>query len=121
MKLYATITSERGKEIGKGGNDYLEINIKAEKVEGIPTRANIYRLRLDVVDGRLYATLHDYSNGTTQDLITFRPAPRCNHNAINERGLCVECGYNTLHLTNKELKGKKEKGKKAIFEEMSEN
>lgn len=29
MKLYATIKSERGKEIGKGGNEFLEIELKA--------------------------------------------------------------------------------------------
>ena len=75
MKLYGIITSERASK-GQGGNQFLEIEIKAEKVEGIPTRANIYQLRLDVDNGRLYATLHDYSNGTTQDLITYRPSPK---------------------------------------------
>jgi len=109
MKLYGIITSERASK-GQGGNEYLEINIKAEKVEGTPTRANIYQLRLEVKDGKLYATLHDYSNGNTQDLITFRPATQCDHSATDEGVLCVKCGYNTLHLTNKELKGKKQKG-----------
>lgn len=28
----------------------------------------------------------------------------CNHYATDEKGLCVRCGYNTLHLTNRELK-----------------
>ena len=108
MKLYGIITSERASK-GQGGNKYLDINIKAEKVEGIPTRKTIYQLRFDVKDGRLYATLHDYSNGTTQDLITYRPAPQCDHNATDKKGLCVKCGYNTLHLTNAELKAKGEK------------
>ena len=27
MKLYATITSERGKKLGKGGNDYIMVEI----------------------------------------------------------------------------------------------
>lgn len=27
MKLYATVASERGKEIGKGGNEYLDLTI----------------------------------------------------------------------------------------------
>lgn len=110
MKLYATITSERATK-GQGGNKYLDIEIKAEKLEDIPTRANIYRLYLEAKDGRLYAKLHDYSNGTDQNLITYRPAPKqCDHSSIDERGLCIKCGYNTLHLTNKELKGKNEKG-----------
>ena len=85
MKLYGKITSERASK-GQGGNKYLIIEIKAEKVEGTPTRANIYRLRLDIIDNRLYAMLHDYSNGTTQDLITYRPAPQCKHNATAKKG-----------------------------------
>ena len=108
MKLYGTITSERASK-GQGGNHFLEIEIKAEKVEGTPTRANIYQLRLKINDDKLYASLHDYSNGTTQDLITYRPAPQCDHNATDKKGLCVKCGYNTLHLTNAELKAKGEK------------
>jgi hypothetical protein len=75
MKLYATVTSERATK-GQGGNKYLAIEIEAEKLEGIPTRTNIYRLSLEVNDGRLYATLLDYSTGQTQDLIYFRPAPK---------------------------------------------
>lgn len=72
MKLYATVTSERASK-GQGGNRFLEVEILAEKLEGIPTRANIYRLLITAGDdNRLYATLHDYTNGTTQDLITFR-------------------------------------------------
>jgi len=75
MKIYATVTSERASK-GQGGNKYLEIEVKAEKLEEIPTRANIYRLSLKVEDNRLYAEFHDYSNGTTQDLITFRGQPK---------------------------------------------
>jgi len=75
MKLYATIQSERATK-GQGGNQYLIIEIKAEKLEGIPTRSNIYRLNLEIKDNRLYAELLDYSNGAIQDLITFRPAPK---------------------------------------------
>lgn len=33
----------------------------------------------------------------------------CNHYATDEDGLCVRCGYNTLHLTNKELKQRRKK------------
>ena len=31
MKLYATITSDNGKEIGKGGNEFIAINIMNKK------------------------------------------------------------------------------------------
>ena len=62
--MYATITSERAKK-GQGGNKYLIIEIKAERFDGIPTRANQYRLSLsaDPASNRLYAELLDYSTG----------------------------------------------------------
>ena len=87
MKLYATVTSERGKSVGKGGNEFIEIEIEAEKLEGIPTRANIYRLSLRIDDNRLYASILDYSNGTTQDLITFRGQPK----AKKQKCECAKC------------------------------
>ena len=64
MKLYATITSERATK-GQGGNKYLIIEIKAERFEGIPTRANQYRLSLsaDPTSNKLYAELLEYSTG----------------------------------------------------------
>lgn len=63
MKLYATTTSERATK-GQGGNDFLEIEITAEGFEGIPTRANLYRLSISKNDnnGGLYAELLKYSN-----------------------------------------------------------
>lgn len=63
MKLYATTTSERATK-GQGGNDFLEIDITAEGFEGIPTRANLYRLSISKNDnnGGLYAELLKYSN-----------------------------------------------------------
>lgn len=66
MKLYATVTSERASK-GQGGNKYLIIEVKAEKFDGIPTRANQYRLSLsaDPTCNKLYAELHDYSTGET--------------------------------------------------------
>src|SRR3990167_4463556 len=91
MKLYATVSSERATK-GQGGNKFLEIEIKAEKLEDIPTRANIYRLSLRVEHNRLYATLHDYSNGHTQDLITYRGQPKVK----KEKG--ESCMYNHDHL-----------------------
>jgi hypothetical protein len=75
MKLYATIQSERATK-GQGGNEFLEILIKADGLEDIPTRTDLYEIRLEVKDGRLYATLHDYSSGIDQDLITFRGQPK---------------------------------------------
>ena len=60
-----------------------------------------------MIDDRLYAKLHEYSTGTTQDLITYRPATQCEHNATDKKGLCIKCGYNTLHRTLAELKGEK--------------
>ena len=63
MKLYATVSSERATK-GQGGNQFLEIEIKAEKLKGIPTRANIYRLNIDIdEDGFLLGSILDYSTG----------------------------------------------------------
>jgi hypothetical protein len=31
----------------------------------------------------------------------------CNHYATSGKGLCVRCGFNTLRLTNKQLKARK--------------
>ena len=63
MRLYATTKSERASK-GQGGNDYLEIEITAEGFEGIPTRANLYRLSISKNDdnGGLYAEIMKYSN-----------------------------------------------------------
>jgi len=61
MKLYATITSERATK-GQGGNKYLIIEIKAERFDGIPTRANLYRLSLSDDNGKLYVELMEYSS-----------------------------------------------------------
>lgn len=87
MKLYATITSERASK-GQGGNKYLEIEIQAEKLQGIPTRANIYRINLDVDDdGFLLGSILDYSTG--------------------KRTVLHKLGRNKIEL---EVKGEKQKG-----------
>lgn len=33
MKLYATTTSERGKSVGKGGNDFLQIELQRDRTK----------------------------------------------------------------------------------------
>jgi len=62
MKLYATTTSERASK-GQGGNKSLDILIKAQELEGIPTRQNLFRINMEVANGKLTATLWDYSEG----------------------------------------------------------
>lgn len=63
MKLYATVTSERATK-GQGGNKYLEIDILAEKVQGIPTRKNLFKINIDVdEDNFLLGSILDYSTG----------------------------------------------------------
>jgi hypothetical protein len=62
MKLYATTTTERASK-GQGGNDFLNIEIIAEGFEGIPTRANLYRISISKMeDNGLYCELLKYSN-----------------------------------------------------------
>jgi len=120
MKLYATVNAL--KEIngiltpvskGQGSNQSLAIEIIAERLKGIPTRANVYRLSLNIGnDNELEAELLDYSTGEVMEL-TKDGWSNCNHYATGDKGLCVRCGYNTLHLTEKELKAKGEKQKTA--------
>jgi hypothetical protein len=62
MKLYATTTSERASK-GQGGNKSLVIDIKAQELEGIPTRQNLFRISMEVEDKRLTAKIWDYSEG----------------------------------------------------------
>lgn len=62
MKLYATVASERATK-GQGGNKSLEIIIKAQELEGIPTRQDMFRISLVVENKQLKATLWDYSEG----------------------------------------------------------
>lgn len=67
MKLYATVIGRKAGayvEKGQGSNQSLAIEIKAEGLRGIPTRANIYRLSLNIGnDNELQAELLDYSTG----------------------------------------------------------
>lgn len=76
MKLYATVSGL--KEIngiltpvskGQGSNQSLSIEIIAENVQGIPTRANVYRLDLNIGnDNELQAEVLDYSTGQRIEL-----------------------------------------------------
>jgi len=76
MKLYATVNAL--KEIngiltpvskGQGSNQSLAIEIIAERLKGIPTRANVYRLSLNIGnDNELQAELLDYSTGEVLEL-----------------------------------------------------
>lgn len=67
MKLYASVTSERATK-SQGGNTFLEIQIQAEKLNGIPTRANVYRFILTIEGNELNASLLDYSTGEVMEL-----------------------------------------------------
>ena len=62
MRLYATTTSERASK-GQGGNKELDILIKAQELDGIPTRQNMFRLKLTVDGKQLKAVLWDYTEG----------------------------------------------------------
>lgn len=101
MKLYATITSERATK-GQGGNKYLEIEIQAEKVNGIPTRANIYRINIDIDDdGFLVGSILDYSTGERMLLEKAKRqkddveelCPKYKDKVLpDENGMCSLCG-----------------------------
>ena len=67
MKLYTKVIGlKAGKQVekGQGSNQSLSIEILAEGLKGIPTRANIYRLDPNIDNNNeLEAELLDYSNG----------------------------------------------------------
>ncbi len=121
MKLYATVTSERATK-GQGGNKYLIIEIKAEKFDGIPTRANQYRLSLsaDPTSNKLYAELLDYSTGKVMILIPRQydiPCAKCGGKRDVEAIICNNCHpddiiepWDIKQEDNKQTKGEKQKG-----------
>lgn len=98
MKLYANVSSERASK-GQGGNRFLEIELLAERLEGIPTRTNVYRLRLEVNDDNyLEATLLDYSSGQTQNLVTYRGEPYKKKGKKKEGEHVCYCGESELSI-----------------------
>ena len=108
MKLYATLKNNRGGKKSTGDDTRLLIELSyGNKILGT---VGLYAILDDKIEG--YRVVWDkgvYPN----KIIEEEEKPKegwseCNHYATDERGLCVRCGYNTLHLTNKELK---EKGK----------
>lgn len=74
MKLYANVIAMKGNtgkyvKKGQGSNQSLTIEILAEGLAGIPTRANIYRLSLNIDNiNELQTELLDYSTGEKTQL-----------------------------------------------------
>lgn len=108
MKLYATVTGlKNGQyvEKGQGSNQSLAIEILAEELRGIPTRANIYRLSLNIgSNNELEAELLDYQTGSVRKLTG------C--------GDCQRAGWVACCNLNEpwHKKGEKKKGESAIEE-----
>lgn len=108
MKLYANIIGKKqGQDVekGQGSNQSLAIEILAEGLQGIPTRANIYRLSLNVGNNNeLEAELLDYSTGE-KTLLTKakRQKGECRNKDANDNpcwdcemgGLPSDCGQTT--------------------------
>ena len=106
MKLYATVIGmKNGKQVekGQGSNQSLAIEILAQELKGIPTRANIYRLSLNIGnDNELQAELLDYSTGETIELTKgnqqkgeIRICEFCNKNiAVIGGNVCRSCSEN---------------------------
>lgn len=102
MKLYATVNAlklQDGKLIqvnkGQGSNQSLSIEILADNVQGIPTRANVYRISLNVGNNNeLQAELLTYSTGEMLQLTTK------SEKQIGELKKCKYCGAGSLDYTN---------------------
>lgn len=101
MKLYATVIGmKQGKyvEKGQGSNQSLQIEILADGLKSIPTRANMYRISLNVGNANeLQAELLDYSTGKTIHLTEHA-------HDWGAFGKCVDCGKWNIE------KGEKQKG-----------
>jgi len=87
MKLYATTTSERASK-GQGGNKWLYVELKAEGVNGIPTRQDLYSIQMEIIDKELSIKIHDYS---TNEIITLIPKEK----GKSQKGEC-NCGSSEL-------------------------
>ena len=104
MKLYATITSERATK-GQGGNEFLQVQF--QNINKI-----VFGSLAITPAGRVYGSIH----GQKIDILPIfteeekGEKQECTHRITNEKGICTQCGYNTQHLTNKEIKGEKQKG-----------
>jgi hypothetical protein len=101
MKLYAKVKSERASK-GQGGNEFLTVEIMAEGFEGIPTRANLYRLSLSKNDnyGGLYAELLKYSN---HEIIVLDNIKGKKQKTAKElRGICNMCGLSRYVINDYE-------------------
>ncbi len=103
MKLYATVNGLKdinGKltpvSKSQGSNQSLSIEIIAEGLQGIPTRANVYRLSLNVGNkNELQAEMLDYSTGETMELTKGnKQKGDCDIDDTTEH-LCIGVGCNT--------------------------
>lgn len=99
MKLYATTTSERASK-GQGGNKILVIDITGQELEGIPTRENLFKVMLEVEEGRLTAKVWDYTEG---DEIILYPRTSTNPPKQSKGAICELCGYIADHEENGDI------------------
>lgn len=104
------IWSEKGKQITKTGNEFIKINIIDEKrslLAYIEAHEN-GALRI-VLPTNEPLKLDKYNNSGKEVVLKMRNCKVNNPCPINckdtdKEGLCVRCGYNTLHKTNGSLK-----------------
>lgn len=104
MKLYATVIAMKGNtgkyvRKGQGSNQSLSIEIEAEGLAGIPTRANQYRIMLNVGnDNELQAELLDYGTGERMELTRGKKQKgdeECEHDSSHMTSggtFCADCG-----------------------------
>jgi len=99
MIIYTKTNSEQGKEQGKGGNKFINVDIFINDRDN--PRYNLYiqpeHIRLQDLETLEFLYAGKIKIKNINPCLT-------NHATVNSKGICLNCGLNTLHLTNKELK-----------------
>lgn len=115
MRIYATTTSERATK-SQGGNRFVTTDFYTGSAADSRHFATV-RLEYDKDDGTgAYRLELIDSEGNTSMSLRRESENKCktNHAKTKPNGICLDCGYNTLGLTNRGLNrlGETEKGEK---------
>jgi hypothetical protein len=112
MRLFLTATSERGKPVTKSGNDFLEMEVSIDRKpigclrmthteHDNKTEVYYYPITSNVVGSSTPLPLHKAGRVLVHEE---NKIAECKHIETKENGICIRCGYNTRHLTNRELR-----------------
>lgn len=102
MKIYAAIENDRGRRVGTGSNEHLDLDVFV----GNTRLASFTVRRTDELPEGAGWGIYDENDNLIADMPD-KPKEgwsECNHYQTDEAGLCLRCGYNTLGLTMGEIR-----------------